>query len=299
VQDIGRFGFQQFGVPVSGALDKFSLRVANLLVGNPQESAVIEMTFAGMKLEALAETDAALTGAQMPVEVNGRKTSPWSSFTVKRGDIVTIKPAVSGLRGYLAVTGGFDVPLVMNSRATYVGGKIGGFHGRPLGPEDILHRGKASPIGRVKCIPEKIQPVFSRESTLRAIPGPQNDFFEEGKIVFFSSGFKVSSKADRMGYRLEGNVIPIKSGMPGSIISEPSLPGAVQIPADGQPIILLVEQTVGGYAKIATVISVDVDIIAQARPGDTIRFQEIDLASAHKAAMNHRSLLEEIRNALR
>ncbi len=294
IQDLGRFGFQQFGVPVSGALDKFSLRAANLLVGNRQEAAVIEMTFAGLKLEALAEIDAALTGAQMPLEINGRKAPSWTSFTLKRGDTVTIKPALSGLRGYLAATGGFDVPLVMNSRSTYFGGKIGGFHGRPLMRGDILQGFEVSPIRRKRSIPKDKQPVLPKELELRAIPGPQDDFFEEGKTIFFTTEFKVSAKADRMGYRLTGDVIPIKSGMPGSIISEPSLPGAVQIPADGQPIILLVEQTVGGYAKIATVISADVDSIAQARPGYIIRFRETNLQTAHKAALGRKHLLEEI-----
>jgi biotin-dependent carboxylase-like uncharacterized protein len=297
IQDIGRFGFQQFGVPVSGALDKFSLRAANLLVGNRQEAAVIEMTFAGIKLEALVEVDGALTGAKMPLEINGSEAPSWTSFTLKRGDTVTIKPALSGLRAYLAVTGGFDVPLVMNSRSTYISGKIGGFHGRPLMRGDILQGFEASPIRKMRSIPIEKQPLFSKELTLRAIPGPQDDFFEEGKRIFFTREFKVSAKADRMGYRLTGDAIPIKSGMPGSIISEPSLPGAVQIPADGQPIILLVEQTVGGYAKIATVISTDVDTIAQARPGNIIRFQETELQTAHKTVLERRRLLDEIQKS--
>jgi antagonist of KipI len=299
VQDTGRFGFQQFGVPISGALDKFSLRAANLLIGNPEEAAVIETTFAGIRLEALNEADAALTGADMPVEVNGKSTARWSSFKVKSGDIITIKPAVSGLRGYLAVTGGFDVPVVMNSRSTYIGGKIGGFHGRALASGDILERGSGSPKGRTKSLPEKMHPVFNRKLTLRAIPGPQDDFFDDGKTIFFASEFKVSTKADRMGYRMEGKAIPIKHGMPRSIISEPSLPGAIQIPADGQPIILLVEQTVGGYAKIATVISADLDMIAQARPGDKVGFQEVDIPSAREAAADYRHRMEEIREVTR
>ncbi len=298
IQDAGRFGFQQYGVPVSGALDKFSLCAANMLVGNRQEAAVIEMTFAGLRLEALAEAGAALAGARMPLDINGRSVPPWTSFTVKSGDIVNIKPAVSGLRGYLAVTGGFEVPVVMNSRSTYVGGKIGGFQGRPLARGDILLREAGSPACRTKTISEKMQPAFSRKWTLRALPGPQDDFFDEGKKLFFTNEFKVSAKADRMGYRLTGEAIPIKGGMPGSIISEPSLPGAVQIPADGQPIILLVEQTVGGYAKIATVVSADLDGLAQARPGDTIHFEETELETAQRAALERRRLLDEIQKTL-
>jgi biotin-dependent carboxylase-like uncharacterized protein len=298
VQDLGRFGFQQFGVPVSGALDTFSLRAANLLVANSQDAAALEITFAGLKLEVLADVDAALAGAEMPLEINGDKTPSWTSFSLKRGDMVTIKPALSGLRGYLAVTGGFDVPVVMNSRSTYVGGKIGGYHGRPLVRGDILRRHEAPPTRRTRTFPRENRPTFPRELELRAIPGPQDDFFDEGKTIFFTTEFTVSSKADRMGYRLTGNIIPIKSGMPGSIISEPSLPGAVQIPADGQPIILLVEQTVGGYAKIATVISADVDSIARARPGHIIRFRETDLETAHRAARDRRRLLDKLEKTL-
>lgn len=298
IQDEGRFGFQQFGVPVSGALDKFSMRAANLLVGNPAGAAVIETTFVGLRLEVLAEAEAALTGARMTVEVNGDKPDPWTSFPVKPGDTLTIRPAASGLRGYLAVTGGFHVPVVMNSRSTYVGGKIGGFHGRALRAGDVLHRGPDSPRAGVASLPDEMRPVFDGNLTLRAVPGPQDDFFDDGKRIFFESPFKVSAKADRMGYRLEGNAIPITEGMPKSIISEPSLPGAVQIPADGQPIILLVEQTVGGYAKIATVISADLDMVAQARPGDTVRFREVDLPTARKAAEDYRRRLQEMHGAL-
>ncbi len=299
VQDLGRYGYQQFGVPVSGGLDRFALRTANLLVGNPEGAAVIEMTFMGAKLEVLAPAEAAVTGAEMPVTLNDRPVASWSSFAVEPSDVIAVKPAKSGLRGYLAVTGGIAVPEVMGSRSTYVGGKIGGFKGRNLTRGDVLPRGEAAPSGVSRSLPVELRPAFAKEITLRAVPGPQDDFFDHGLAVFFDSAYTISAKADRMGYRLEGPEVPLKEGAPRSIISEPSLPGAVQIPADGLPIVLLVEQTVGGYAKIATVITPDLDRLAQARPGETVRFERIDLAAAHRAVKEYEAKLDRVRAALK
>jgi biotin-dependent carboxylase-like uncharacterized protein len=230
----------------------------------------------------------------MPLTVNDRAMDNWTSFPVRPGDVVTVKPARRGLRGYLAVTGGLDVPKVMGSRSTYLGGAIGGFKGRSLVPGDILARPEGRPRGRVRRLPREARPDLERRITLRAVPGPQDDYFDTGAEVFFSGEFKVSAKADRMGYRLEGPAVELKSGMPKSIISEPSLAGAVQIPADGQPIVLLVEQTVGGYAKIATVVSADLDKVAQARPGDGVSFERVDISSARRL---HREYEDRLRAA--
>ena len=171
------------------------------------------------------------------------------------------------------------VPRVMGSCSTYTGGKIGGLDGRPLIKGDMLHSGSTVSLNRTVSLPEEFRPDFRTEVTLRALPGPQDDYFDTGLNVFFNSEFTVTSKADRMGYRLEGPTIEPKDGVPLSIISEPSLSGAVQIPTDGQPIILLVEQTASGYAKIATIITADLDVVAQARPGDKVRFARVDLTA--------------------
>jgi allophanate hydrolase subunit 2 len=162
-----------------------------------------------------------------------------------------------------------------------VGGTLGGFNGRQLAPGDVLEANAKALENRPRCLPEKWIPKYPSDITLRAIPGPQDGFFGDGMMVLFGSQFMVTPRADRMGYRLQGPLIERKKKMPKSIVSEPSMPGGIQIPADKQPIILLVEQTVGGYAKIATVISVDVAKIAQATPGDMIRFEKIDLDTAH------------------
>ena len=186
----------------------------------------------------------------------------------------------------------------MGSRSTYTGGKIGGLDGRPLARGDRLHGGSPVSLNRIVSLPEDLRPKFSTEVTLRVLPGPQDDYFDTGLKVFFNSVFTVTSKADRMGYRLDGPIIVPKDGVPLSIISEPSLSGAVQIPTDGQPIILLVEQTASGYAKIATIITADLDVVAQARPGDKVRFARVDLTEAHQLHRDYRSRLNNLRDAI-
>lgn len=298
IQDFGRIGFQQYGVPLSGVLDRYGATAANLLVGNRPAAPVIEMTFAGMKLEATGPVLAALTGAGMPVLINDEPAQGWMALELKAGDIITIKPAITGLRGYLAISGGFEVPEVMGSASTYVGGKLGGFKGRVLAKCDELSCRGGDSARAGKTVPRMLRPNPARKISLRALPGPQDDYFNQGLATFFNGKFKVSAQADRMGYRLEGPGIEIKEGKPASIISEPSLAGAVQIPAGGQPIILLVEQTVGGYAKIATVVSADLDMIAQARPGDGVVFQRIDAAKARDSAMEYQKRLAILEQAL-
>jgi len=282
VQDKGRFGYQQIGVPISGAIDQFAFRVANFLVGNPEESAVLEITIVGPQLAVLREVDLALTGAEMGFELNHDPVECWKTVRVKPGDVISIQQVKSGCRGYLAVSGGIDVPEVMGSRSTYVGGKLGGYKGRTLKKGDIIQSVEGSLLNKPRYLPESWIPRYSEEVLLHAIPGPQDDFFDEGMETLFQSEFTVTVKADRMGYRLQGPSIQLKEKMPKSIISEPTMPGGVQIPADRQPIILLAEQTVGGYAKIATVISPDLSRIAQAIPGNTVRFEQVSLESAHR-----------------
>jgi antagonist of KipI len=282
VQDHGRFGFQQFGVPPCGMLDRWAGDMANLLVDNPPGAAVLEFTFLGSQMEALDEFDLALTGATMDLTINGTPRANWTSHRVRPKDIIQLGPVTTGCRTYLAVTGGVDVPLVMNSRSSYIGARIGGYKGRLLVRNDILDRGKKEMLNLPRAIPENWIPQYRSDIRLRAIPGPQDRFFDKGMDTFFNGVFTVTPNANRMGYRLQGPAIRQKKGMPKSIISEPSLPGGVQIPEDGQPIVLLAEQTTGGYAKIATVISPDLSRLAQAVPGNRIRFEAVSLKQAHR-----------------
>lgn len=298
IQDAGRFGYQQMGIPPSGALDAFAFQSANLLVANHKNAAVMEITVMGPRLEIMAAADLALTGAEIGLTLNDKPIETWQSFRVKPGDILDVPQVESGCRAYLAVNGGIDVPEVMGSRATYVGGSLGGYRGRLLKAGDIIKSGSPKTLSGVRKMPADAIPSYPPEIEIRAIAGPQDDFFREGLDTIFQSDFMVSIKADRMGYRLQGPKVKIRDGMPKSIISEPTMPGGVQIPPDEQPIILMVEQTVGGYTKIVTVISVDLPRVAQATPGDTIRFEKVSLETAHSLYHEHLQKMQDLETAL-
>jgi len=298
IQDQGRYGYQQMGVPISGALDTFAFQAANLLVGNHKNTAAIEITVMGPRLEMAGEAGVAVTGAEIGITLNDQPVEGWKSFRVKPGDILDVQQVKAGCRAYLALSGGIDVPEVMGSRSTYVGGKIGGYHGRVLKAGDVIKCGEAEHPARAREIPSDMIPDYPAEIAIRAIPGPQDDFFREGLDIIFQSDFMVSTKADRMGYRLQGPKVELRKGVPKSIISEPTMPGGVQIPADEQPIILLVEQTVGGYTKIVTVISVDLPKVAQATPGDTIRFKKVSLETAHSLYQKQLKKMQDLEEIL-
>ncbi|MCF8077033.1 MAG: biotin-dependent carboxyltransferase family protein [Desulfotignum sp.] len=295
VQDKGRFGFQQMGVPICGVLDTFAADMANRLVGNDDSLAVLEITVTGPSLRFFAPLEIAVTGAEMDMTLNGRPMAQWRSMRVGPDDVLTLSQVRSGCRAYLAVSGGIDVPRVMGSFSTYVGGGLGGYQGRPLKIGDILDAREVPLLTRDLAMPENMIPEYPSHVVLRVVPGPQNDYFDPKMTALFTSQYMVTPKADRMGYRLMGEKIPIRPGMPKSIVSEPSMPGGIQIPADEQPIILLVEQTVGGYAKIATVISTDIPKLAQTTPGDTLSFEGIDLAAAHRIYHEARRKQADIR----
>jgi biotin-dependent carboxylase-like uncharacterized protein len=294
IQDRGRFDYQQYGVPVCGVADSFSYRVANALVGNSQGQAVLEATVFGPTLKVLNQGLIAVTGGNLSSFLNNAPLPMWESVTIRPGDMIQFKGVKGGCRAYIAVAGGIDVPIVMGSRSTYVAGKIGGIDGRPLAAGDILNKGE----GIAKAgnrVPSNLIPTYSNDIEIRVILGPQDDYFSEGIGKFLSSTFKVSDKADRMGYRLEGDMIAHRNGVEKSIISEPSVPGGIQVPPDGQPIILLVEQTVGGYTKIATIISPDIGKVGQAKPGDQIRFKQVDIEEAHRILKMEEEKIESIK----
>jgi len=297
IQDRGRFNYQQFGVPVCGVVDSFAYRVANALVGNFQDQAVLEATIFGPTLKVVNQGLISVTGGNLTPLINNVALPMWESVAIHPDDVLQFKGVKSGCRAYIALAGGIDVPSVMGSRSTYVAGKIGGINGRPLAVGDRLNRGKGT--GKAgNRIPSNLIPDYSDDIKIRVILGPQDDHFSEGIDTFFTSTFKVSTKADRMGYRLEGNVITHKKGVEKSIISEPSVPGGIQIPPDGQPIILLVEQTVGGYTKIATVISSDIGKVGQAKPGDRIRFRQVEIDKAHHIFKEEEEKIETIKRSL-
>jgi biotin-dependent carboxylase-like uncharacterized protein len=299
VQDLGRFGYQQFGVPPSGALDNYAFRIGNILVGNDEGAASLEITLFGCWLRALQETTVAVTGADIAAAINGKPAPAWESIRLKSGDVLSFPQLKSGCRTYIAVARGIDVPGVMKSASTYVKAGIGGFDGRALRAGDRVkaRTGAASAAGArlaVEYIPE-----YENQITLRVIPGPQDNCFTgEGIHTFFTSEYIVSSHADRMGYRLVGPCIEHRNGA--DIISDGIPLGAVQVPGDGLPIILLADrQTTGGYTKIATVISVDIPKIAQAKPGDRVKFQRVTERQAVNLIRKYEQKMAAIKSDLR
>lgn len=278
VQDSGRFGALGKGFSPGGAMDMDAMTVANLLVGNAPGVGVLEMTMLGITARFDCETVIALTGADMSARLNDRPIARYASVAVHPGDVLTMGAASRGMRAYLAVTGGFDLPLVMGSVSTNLKCALGGFQGRKLktGDELPLNQSGAPFLPRQVSPPEDYPDCIS----LRVLLGPQDDAFtQKGIDTFLGCEYTVTDKADRMGIRLSGEIIESKNGV--DILSDGIAVGSVQIPASGTPIIMMADrQTTGGYAKIATVISADLSRAAQARPGTRIRFVRVTEAEA-------------------
>ncbi|MFN3535244.1 MAG: biotin-dependent carboxyltransferase family protein, partial [Desulfatiglandales bacterium] len=219
-----------------------------------------------------------------------------SSFLGKRGDRIRIRPDRSGLRAYLAVAGGRKVPLVMGSRSTCLKGGFGGLEGRPLRKGDIIET--EAPIGHFspKQLDPKYIPRYGHTLRLRVVLGPQDNHFLTERLL--EAPFEISPRSDRMGIRLEGGRIPLREGFSSSIISEPVIPGAIQVTPDGSPLIILGEQTMGGYAKIATVIYPDLPLLSQARPGDKVSFISVGLEEAQRLYCEYLRDLEALKRNL-
>ncbi len=299
IQDSGRYGFGQFGVPPSGALDHFSFRVGNLLVGNREEEACLETTIMGLKLKALSEVVIAITGGDLSPALNGESLDMWRTHLLVEGDIITFKKVRSGCRAYLALSGGFVVPKIMGSRSTYLSGRFGGLEGRALKRGNILYRPDSpSPLNKLGLrFPSDSIPLYGKEMILKVVPGPQDQHFtERGFQAFCSSSYQVTPQCDRMGVRLEGPKIERQSDVEESIISEGLISGAVQVPGDGKPIIILTELVTGGYTKIATVISTDLPKVAQLKPGDRVNFEPISIEEAHRLLREQEEQLRSFEN---
>jgi len=264
-------------VAPSGALDARALAVANLLVGNPREEGALEMTLAGGTFAAEGGTvRIAVAGADMPVAIDGAAAAQGRSHTLEPGSVLRIGAARAGARAYLAVAGGFAAEPVFGSVATHVRSGIGGFAGRALAAGELLPLAGV-PTGPELCLTAPPPPSHPR---VRVVLGPQQDWFAAAAIeTLLGAEYRVSARADRMGCRLEGPRLGHRAGF--NIISDAIAPGSVQVPGDGQPIVLLADrQTTGGYPKIATVISADLPAFGQMRPGDAIRFEAVTLEAA-------------------
>lgn len=297
VQDLGRPGYQGEGVPVAGAVDPVSLVLANRLVGNPPGAAALEVTILGLELEVLGEVAVALAGADLGARLNGRAVPPGVCLALSRGDRLAFLGGPRGCRAYLAVAGGVAVPPVLGSRSTDLLGRLGGLGGRPLRAGDVLCAGEAAVPPRElagRRLRPGALPEYPEETTVRALLGPQEDWFPRAAIArFFSHAYRVTPLSDRMGLRLEGPPVPPEGGR--ELPSEGTPPGTVQVPGDGQPIVLLPGcQTLGGYPRIAAVITADLHLLGQARPGYTrLRFQAVALEEAHAALARQAAFLAD------
>jgi antagonist of KipI len=265
-------------------MDRLAFLAANRLVANPNGAAALECTIKGPRLEVREAALVAVTGAPMGFTVNGHEAPTWTALRVRSGDVLTFQMASAGCRAYLAVAGGIDVSPVLGSRATYLRGHLGGLEGRALRKGDVLPLGAAPEAAREgRAVPPALRPAYPAERECRVILGPQADrFTPEGVQAFLGDPYEVTPQADRMGYRLKGSLIAHARGH--DIVSDGIPLGGIQVPGEGQPIVLLVDrQTAGGYTKIATVIGADIGAIGQTRPGQRVRFRQVTLEEAHAA----------------
>ncbi len=284
IQDAGRTGFMKYGMPLSGAMDDYSFRVANLIVGNRVNEACIEATIMGPAIEFLSRSVFAITGAPMQAELNGVAIENWQSHKARKGDILTFGYCKEGARSYIAVSGGLDIPEVMGSRSTYLPGSIGGYSGRKLEKDDIISTYPFSWLDskKIKLPPEMI-PSFPEQVNLRFTKGRDMELFDGGSVAIFTGSlYTLSSDSNRMGYRLTGADID-HTGSP-DVLSYAVVPGTIQIPGDKKPIIMMKDcQTTGGYTQIGNIITADLHIAGQLKPGDKIRFEMVDNNQAVEA----------------
>lgn len=298
VQDLGRYGYQRFGVPVSGALDQFALRVGNLLVGNDEGDAGLEATFMGPTLRFHFDATVAIAGGDLSPTLEGQPIPVWAMVSVPAGSTLSFKGPKDGIRSYICVRGGIDVPIVMGSRSTFTRSQFGGFLGRALAAGDMLPVADTDSVA-LQPVERRLAshaiPRYGHHHTLHVTMGPQDDAFTtEGIDTFLTSEFTVTPMFDRMGNRLEGPVIQHKKGA--DIVSDGTTRGAVQVPGSGKPIVLLADcGTTGGYTKIATVISTDLSWMAQAQPGDTVTFRALSLEEAHRALSEQEAFIASLR----
>ena len=289
VQDMGRVGYQQFGVSVSGVMDPRSAAIANILVGNPEDEAVLECTMMGPQLLFNQTETIAITGGDLMPTLDGKPMPTYRAVTVQAGQVLRFQAPKTGCRCFIAFTGGLDIPVVMGSRSTYMKAKIGGVEGRKLQKDDVIgFRAPGVPKNlNIRCMaPEFVpRPVY----TLRVVMGPQDDAFTPAGIdTFLGETYSVTNEFDRMGCRLDGPVIQHVTD--GNIISDGIAFGAIQVPSEGKPIIMLGDRQTTGSA--------DFRLLGQLKAGDKVRFEKVSIGQAQEALLNQRAALKTLRHAL-
>lgn len=299
IQDLGRHGYRRAGVPRSGALEPAWLRLANALAGAPEGAPGIEFFLVGPTLRAAGgEVRLGLAGdvsAERERAGTRERVGSWRSVTLARGDVLHVGPTRPSRVGYVAVRG-LDAPVVLGSASTFVRGGFGGLDGRPLRKGDVLEVDRAA-RGRERALPAA---PLRPDAPIRAVPGPQDDHFTEGALgTLFGAEYLVTNASDRMGTRLEGPTLAHRTPAAAEIVSDAIVPGAIQVPGNGLPIVLLADcQTIGGYAKIATVVSADLPRVAALPPGARVRFARASVAEAEAAARAREAEIRALLSAI-
>lgn len=302
VQDSGRIGYQKYGIPEGGVMDMFSYRIANILVDNEEDEAVLEITMIGPNVEFLDSMTISITGGNLSPCINNEEVNMWESININKGDILSFNKLKSGCRAYIAFNGSINVNKFLNSRSTLTRSKWNSVLGSCLKSKDVLTILNSGTQENKKIIPKQYIMYYVNETNkhnVRVIIGPQYDHFTEGGIAsFLNEEYIVTDKSDRMGVRLQGHIINHIHN--GDIISEGITLGSIQVTNDGQPVIMMVDrQTTGGYAKIANVVSVDLYKIAQAKPGDKISFEAITLKQAHNELKERENIINNVKNNIK
>ena len=307
VQDLGRPGFYHLGIPLSGGMDRFALRAANMLVGNEEGAAVLEAVFLGPELEFTAPATVAITGGDLPPKLNGAERDSWSAFEVKAGDRLSFGFLKAGARAYIAVSGGIDVPVKLGSRSTYTLGALGGHQGRALAAGDELPVGQGGRGGG--SVPANLRRMPGNPAELRMLPGLywHRITGESGKR-FFADTWKVAPEADRIGYRFRGGTAldfvprdqPFGAGSNPSNIVDACYPyGSIQVPGGTEPIVLHRDAVSGGgYMMVGCVISADMDLIGQLQPHSPARFVEVTMDQALAARADRQKAIQRVRDHL-
>ena len=293
VQDSGRPGYRKLGVPLSGYMDDYSARIANYLVGNPGDAPLLEFLLTGPVIRFNASAVFAVAG-DVDLTLNGIPIEPWTSHWAKRGDILEVGTLKSGLYGYIAFAGGIKCEKLLGSCSAYPRAKLG----RPLKKGDELTFGYSILAGKEgKSLPKELRPDYSlKEITVGVLLGPDLEHFtEEGVETFLSEAYTVTPESDRMGYRLEGKTIE-HSEKGAGIVTSPLVPGTVQVPANGKPIVMMRDaQTTGGYSRIGVVISAHLSRFAQLRPGFSVHFKSFDVRTAREEFLRREKTLGAIK----
>ena len=303
VVDKGRYGYGESGVPISSALDRFACTACNALLDKRDAAPVIEAMGHGFRFRAGSDMIVAITGAKVIINVNERKISSWSSFRVERGEQVLISEILEGFRYYIGFSAKLDIPKIMGSTSTNLECGFGGFKGRALLRGDILGL-KDLRLMAERRVPEELIPDMKPPHRILFMEGPEKDLFTEdswGKLCNENENlwYAVSSKSNRAGIRLEGSPLLFRKGVKESIVSEGVLPGTLQVPADGMPIIILYERTTGGYARIGVVAQSSLDHLAHLKPGDRVIFEKISIEEAGRLRIMERQRSSRLLNPVR